>query len=68
MALIPIQEFFADGSNFNGGLWRGHCKNHSEVEYLTKGPGRSLHYVGNVRECACTFADIVIDSNSQKEN
>lgn len=68
MALIPIEEFFADGTKFNGGLYRGKCANHPNVEYLTKGPGRSLHYVGNVRECKCAFSEILIDSESQKED
>jgi len=60
----PYLEFFARPGSFNGGLYRGYCKNHPDKKYLTKGPGRSLHFVPDdpfADECQCPIADILID-------
>lgn len=61
---IPYREFFSREGSFNGGLYRGVCRNHREMKYLTKGPGRSLHFVPDdpsLRECTCSISDLMID-------
>lgn len=57
------QEFFARPDSFNGGLHSAHCRKHPECKYLTKGPGRSLFYVGRVKECSCPFTDLVMSEH-----
>lgn len=60
----PYREFFSREGSFNGGLYRGWCANHPEMKYLTKGPGRSLHFVPDnpsLRECTCSISDLLID-------
>ena len=54
---------------FTGQLHEGACKNHPHMRYLTKGPGRGLHFCPApehmfnadgtpVKECDCPLADI----------
>jgi hypothetical protein len=66
--LVPYPEFFARPDSFNGGLYRGVCKNHSDMKYLTKGPGRSLFFSPDnplTRECTCPISNLLIDSNQE---
>ena len=59
MARIPVKEFeFGEPSSHMHYL---QCKNHPEMEYLWKGPGRSLHMTGMVwPECPCPFSDLIV--------
>lgn len=61
---VPYGEFFSREGSFNGGLYRGYCANHPEMKYLTKGPGRSLHFVPDdpfIKECSCPLSLLMID-------
>lgn len=62
--LVPYPEFFSRPDSFNGGLYRGVCKNHDDMKYLTKGPGRSLHFSPDnpmLKECTCSITDLMIN-------
>jgi hypothetical protein len=49
------------------------CKNHPNLKWIWKGPGRNLHYVGpsDLRngwqaECSCPFGDLLVHVHSDK--
>lgn len=64
--LVSYPEFFSREGSFNGGLYRGVCRNHPEMTYLTKGPGRSLFFSPAdpmTKECTCPITDLMINPN-----
>lgn len=59
MARIPVTEFKFPQPGPD--MFRLTCKNHAEMEYLTKNPyQRGLHLVKGWPECPCPFADLVV--------
>lgn len=59
MAKIPVNEFkFGEPTSHMHYL---QCKNHPDMEYLWKGPGRTLHFTGKVwPECKCSIHDLIV--------
>ena len=55
---------------FTGDMHEGACKNHPKCQYLTKGPGRGLHYTPEnvlTPECSCPIEDIEFEVDTTSE-
>lgn len=69
-AAIPVDPWPVP---FTGALYEVTCRNHQKSRYLTKGPGRSLHFVdgdprfGGFTECPCPYSDLVVIVDADDE-